>query len=543
MEQEFLMLLILISGIILAMYLYNFYQSQTYDKALNQIAKDSWNKKREIKRNFKTINFLIDNKEKVDSISWNDLEMDKFFSYFDRSFSILGRQALYKKLHELNYNQEEKNIRDEIINNKDKASKLGKLFLKYGRLDREDFFDLLKNGTDASKILPLKIPIYLLSIGPLLSIPIFFINKGFAIMFLFAIVLTNIFLNMKIEDLVAGKTKSFSYIRNLVSLREQILKSDLKMGGLIENLKKYEQVSKQIKSKMGKFYVKTGSESDMVYIILNSLFLFQARRLYKTTKLINEKINEINELYKSLAKIDMELGIAIAYEDLKDKCIVEFTDKYEFIGEKIHNPILYYRGNSVANSFDFKESILLTGSNASGKSTFLRTFGINLILAMSLGFAFGEKFTLPKKNIYSAIDIKDSIESGKSYFMAETSAIKRMIDNEDGIYILDEIFKGTNTIDRISAALFTLKYLSKRGFVIAATHDIELTRLAEGFKNYHFEENIKDGDIFFDYKLKEDYAKTRNAIEILKINDYPEEIVKAAKEFSLNLEKEKEKII
>ncbi len=108
MEQEFLMLLILISGIILAMYLYNFYQSQTYDKALNQIAKDSWNKKREIKRNFKTINFLIDNKEKVDSISWNDLEMDKFFSYFDRSFSILGRQALYKKLHELNYNQEEK---------------------------------------------------------------------------------------------------------------------------------------------------------------------------------------------------------------------------------------------------------------------------------------------------------------------------------------------------------------------------------------------------------------------------------------------------
>ena len=127
--------------------------------------------------------------------------------------------------------------------------------------------------------------------------------------------------------------------------------------------------------------------------------------------------------------------------------------------------------------------------------------------------------------------------------MAESSAIKRMIDSEDGIYILDEIFKGTNTIDRFSAALFTLKYLSKRGFVIAATHDIELTRLAEGFKNYHFEENIKDGDIFFDYKLKEDYAKTRNAIEILKINDYPEEIVKAAKEFSLNLEKEKENTI
>lgn len=235
----------------------------------------------------------------------------------------------------------------------------------------------------------------------------------------------------------------------------------------------------------------------------------------------------------------MYLGLAISYESIEDKCMVDFKEDNLLSAKNLHNPILYYKGSSVPNTFEFNKSILLTGSNASGKSTFLRSLGSNIIFAESLGFAFADYFSLSRKNLYSAIDIRDSIDKNVSYFMAETLAIKRMIENKNSIYILDEIFKGTNTIDRISAALFTLKYLSKQGLVIAASHDIELTKLLDNFDNYHFEEIIENKDIVFDYKLKEGPSKTRNAIEILRIENYPDEIVEKAKEFSKILEDKK----
>ncbi len=93
--------------------------------------------------------------------------------------------------------------------------------------------------------------------------------------------------------------------------------------------------------------------------------------------------------------------------------------------------------------------------------------------------------------------------------MAEAKTIKKMIDNPGNIYLLDEVFKGTNTIDRISAASSTLDYLSKQGFVVAATHDIELTNILDkDFCNYHFEEVVTKDEIKFDYKLKEGRATT-----------------------------------
>ena len=117
--------------------------------------------------------------------------------------------------------------------------------------------------------------------------------------------------------------------------------------------------------------------------------------------------------------------------------------------------------------------------------------------------------------------------------MAEAKTIKKMIDNPGNIYLLDEVFKGTNTIDRISAASSTLEYLSKQGFVVAATHDIELTTILEkDFSNYHFEEVVTKDEIKFDYKLKEGRAATRNAIRILEMYDYPEIITKKARERS-----------
>ncbi len=134
------------------------------------------------------------------------------------------------------------------------------------------------------------------------------------------------------------------------------------------------------------------------------------------------------------------------------------------------------------------------------------------------------------KDGLTSIGTTDSIEEGDSYFMAEAKSLKRIIDSLDKeqavLCILDEIFRGTNTAERISAASEVLTYMSKENScVVAATHDLELTSMIdEKYNNYHFKETIEENDISFDYILNDGPTTSRNALAILRYLDYPKEI-------------------
>ena len=142
--------------------------------------------------------------------------------------------------------------------------------------------------------------------------------------------------------------------------------------------------------------------------------------------------------------------------------------------------------------------------------------------------------------LYSAIRITDNLLNDKSYYFEEVLTIKQMIDESENdfykLFLLDEIFKGTNTIERIAAGKAVLSYIGRgKNIVIVSTHDIELTDLLkETYELYHFTETIENDSIFFDYKLKKGELTTRNAIRILELNDYPPEIISEAKEISTN---------
>ncbi|RVU54339.1 MutS-related protein [Anaerosphaera multitolerans] len=243
-----------------------------------------------------------------------------------------------------------------------------------------------------------------------------------------------------------------------------------------------------------------------------------------------------------LGYIDSTVGL-VSYYISANCCDVKYSDgDFDLNGVNLYHPLID-KEVQVPLTFNFNgENVLVTGSNASGKSTFLRNIGISNVMAMTLGFVIAEKYETSFLYLQSAVNLEDSIASGVSYFLAETLAIKRMLEesNVKKLLILDEIFKGTNTIDRISAAYNTLTYLSKRSKVFAATHDIELTKLlSKDFKNYHFEEEILKDDIQFDYLLKEGPATSRNAIEILNIKGYPKEIVEGSKKMAKKLIEDK----
>ena len=133
----------------------------------------------------------------------------------------------------------------------------------------------------------------------------------------------------------------------------------------------------------------------------------------------------------------------------------------------------------------------------SGKTTFIKTLGVNFILARTLYFCLATSISIPKLVVKTSIRRNEELEEGKSYFYIEIEAIKNFIDISDGnnkyVFLIDEIFRGTNTIERVASSTAVLKYIDNDNFVFVTTHDIELQEmLHNNFLMYHFSEQIKD---------------------------------------------------
>ncbi|CDM67749.1 mismatch repair protein MutS-like protein [Clostridium bornimense] len=226
------------------------------------------------------------------------------------------------------------------------------------------------------------------------------------------------------------------------------------------------------------------------------------------------------------------LDSLVTINEIKDNnsvCIPTFTDDKTFSVENIYNPII---NNCVKNSITLNNNgILLTGSNMAGKSTFLRSIGLNVILSQTIGIVFADNYIAPISKIFTSISRNDDLLSGKSYYLEEAEAVQYIVNNCNDdipmICIIDEIFKGTNPTERIAAATEICNYLSSSNCIpFIATHDSDLTKSLENYKLYHFSETINDDlSMTFDYKLKEGICPSSNAIRILEILKYPENIL------------------
>ena len=194
--------------------------------------------------------------------------------------------------------------------------------------------------------------------------------------------------------------------------------------------------------------------------------------------------------------------------------------------------------NPVKNDVSTKRCMLLTGSNASGKSTFIKAVAINALFAQTIHTVLAEAYQACFFRIYSSMALRDDILSNESYFIVEIKSLKRIfsaVKKSSDIPVLcfvDEILRGTNTVERVAASAELLQAISaERAMCFAATHDIELTYLLEGdFENYHFEEQLGKDDISFDYQLRKGRADSRNAIQLLSVIGFEERLVQKAQE-------------
>ncbi len=193
-------------------------------------------------------------------------------------------------------------------------------------------------------------------------------------------------------------------------------------------------------------------------------------------------------------------------------------------------------GQRVGNDFSFRdvgEIVLITGSNMSGKSTFLKTIGINLCLAFAGGPVNARRLRTSLFRLYSCIKINDSVTDGFSFFYAEVRRLKGLLNELKRehqvpvLFLIDEIFKGTNNRERLIGSRSYIQSLAgQHGLGAVSTHDLELTHLSDkipGLANYHFKEEVQNGEMVFDFKLREGPCPTTNALKIMRMEGLPVE--------------------
>ncbi len=478
----------------------------------------------------------------------NDLDFDDLFMFVDRTTSKVGQQFLYNTLRTIPsdgdklINQE--NLIEQLI--KDQNLRL-KLQVHLDKLAKDSTYFITSLFQDEHIKKPkwfFVIP--LLSLTSLLCIVMLPFTPQY-----FFVLIGVILINMAIH--YWNKRNLYEYLGSIPQflklnmIAKELLKFKL-LTQISPDLSESIRIIDKVKNRMSFFKMEAKLESDAEIVfwgmleLVKSVFLLEPLLLFGVLNRLDTKRNEIEKVFSFVGYIDSLISIASLRQGLTIYCQPHINNKSKFFeATEIYHPLI---PDCIPNSIQvIDKSILLTGSNMSGKTSFIRTIGLNTITGLTINTCFARYFSMSRLKIYSAIRISDDLMNDKSYYFEEVLTIKEMIEKsqiqESNLFLLDEIFKGTNTIERISAGKAVLSYLnSERNIVFVSTHDIELAdMLFDQYELYHFSEQVDNKTVDFDFKLKNGKLKNRNAIRILEINDYPKQVIIEAIELSKVLDK------
>ncbi len=515
---------------------------------------DSFGKLKDDSFNFELIEKYYRRKDNSDAFqilsdkTCNDLDFQALFMFLDRTSSKIGQQFIYNKLRIISDNFEKNEMNEELIQKlTDELNLRINIQRQLEKLNKDDTYYITSLFQDEH----LKPPkwffiVRLLSFTSLLSLIMLPFNPQ-VIFVLLGVFVINIGIHYWNKKNLYQYLGSIPQLLRLNNVAREIYKNDL-FKNINPSLPDSLRIIDKVRNRMSFFKLEAKMQGDLealfwaILELFKTLFLLEPLLLFGVLKQLDTKRKEIEDIFLFVGQVDSLISIASLRKGLEKYCIPEIIENQKKINAKeVYHPLI---NDCIKNSIDVdKKSILLTGSNMSGKTTFIRTIGINVITGLTLNTCFAEKFSLPSIRVYSAIRISDDLMNDKSYYFEEVLTIKEMIDRsrngKPNLYLLDEIFKGTNTVERISAGKAVLSSLTHDdNIVFVSTHDIELADLLKDeYELYHFSEIVDKKTVDFDYKLKVGKLKHRNAIKILQINDYPENIITEAIEISKELDK------
>ncbi len=497
----------------------------------------------------------------IDDITWNDLDLDDLYKRIDATRSAAGEEYLYQVLRtpaaskdlqdaqlpmsavSFYQDKEHEEIR---LQTQAALTALGHAG-RYSLYDYLGLLDQLGKRSNAKNYLALALPI--LALGSMyLSVP-------FGMLFLIVVLIANLLTYFQEKREIEPYIVSFQYLLRLLhcgdtlgtlGARPDALKRDFEtMATTCRSFARFRRFSSLA---MSGGRGNGGNPLDLILDYLRILFHLDLIKFNNMLGEVQARRADIDVLLTIIGRIDAVISVASFQMSLPVSCAPTFTEHEtpHLCVQGLVHPLLT---NAVPNDVCADRSVLLTGSNASGKSTFLKAVAIASLLAQTLGLVPATTYEASRFRIYSSMALRDNMKEGDSYFMVEIKSLKRITDAAANgsihlpvLCFIDEVLRGTNTIERIAASAEILGNLveTKRVLCFAATHDIELTDLLGAYENHHFEEEIRevDGktDVVFSYKLQDGKAKSRNAIALLSQIGFDSDVTKRAQKRALNFE-------
>ncbi|MGT2683315.1 MutS-related protein [Streptococcus porci] len=501
------------------------------DWRLGQVSGKTYDTLASLEESLEQDSHLLDADYLLDQQTWSDLDLQSLFEEMNLTYSSLGTEYLFTKLHYLKadpLDQEFQDFQEFFRKNPELRVRVQEIFYQLGKQNNHGIKAPHQHIPYQKRKLFISLVQGLLPVLSLIIVPF---NQKLAIA-LFGVAF---FLNIMTYTLQKSKLEfemaRYSYLVRVLGTAQLLAKMDLphfesvrailgRYGGILR--------SKGLMTRSGNV-----SEMDFIYDYLNGLFMIPFIVYQVFLKKLQRGYEDLLVLYRLLSALEASISLVRYLQNLDYYCRPRVTEDGACQGEEVYHPLVR---KAVSNPIRFDQNLLLVGDNASGKSTYIKMVALNLVLAQSLNFVTAKSFSYQPGPVYTSLNLADLLLENQSYFMSECQSVKRMIEaSQRGhlVYLfLDELFKGTNTKDRLSIAVSLLEWLNQKQVrYLVSTHDIELLDLTRDYnKIYHFQSNYQQGKLSFDYLLREgDFRKT-NAIEVLQDFDFPQAILDRSRE-------------
>lgn len=475
----------------------------------------------------------------IDDITWNDLDMDRVFVEINKAICSLGDEYLYAMLRTPVFWEEELKERHRLMEffrkDQEARQKIQELLSHIRKPPNVSVYEAVhvtKNiAVKGSAVQIIQCAFFFLSFLA------FALYPSVGVFFFLGMMVVNIGTYLIQKNDIEMYLTSFGCVMQLLAAQKALEK--LKIAELeiyTEKGRKYKKALSSFRRGAGIVVERSPAGGGLEGIFLDYIRMMthiDLIKFYDMMKYMQKNIRDIEGLMELFGFLDSMISAASFREALPYYSLPVFREKEHAYLEvhDLYHPLIE---NPVANSITAGRGILVTGSNASGKSTFLKNIAINSILAQTVYTCTANSYEAPFYKVMTSMALKDDLESGESYYIVEIRSLKRILD-ESGregniLCIIDEVLRGTNTIERIGASSRILAKLIKDNVLsFAATHDIELSYILEDlYENYHFEEEVREHDVIFNYVLKKGRVTTRNAIRLLEMIGYDQEIIQSA---------------
>ncbi len=470
----------------------------------------------------------------IDEITWHDLDMDRVFKRINPKRCTSGEQYLYYMLRSPAVDAASYEQRKDLIHyaqeDPERRLKVETILARLGCTRRADLCRAFYPSEHGIGMLLLYLACLLLFLASILCA---IAGVNFYLLFL------AIFLNCFVHEF--GKRRSqrdydtVNYVVNMVFAMRKLRK--LHDAELDKHMQPAYESLDRLQAVIRTGGVSTGMDSGGVEDVILTVTLLDLIAYEYLKNKLGRCHDDVFTIHEYLGRLDAAISIASyrASLGLYSEPDIDFDNE---IGNFIHSEDMLHPllSDPVPNDCVTEKPILITGSNASGKSTYLKTVALAAIMAQSICTVLAKTYEGKAFRVFSSMALQDDLLAGESYYIVETRSLKRILDaakeNNAILCVVDEVLRGTNTVERIAASSEVLQAMANAGLLcLAATHDIELCDLLCGsYGLYHFEEQVGENEMLFDYVIREGKATSRNAINILQLIGFDQRIVDNAHE-------------